>query len=477
MENVQYSLRGYQEKIVQSIGHNFRKGTRRPIIQLPTGAGKGLIMSHIVSSALKKNKRVLTVLYGSDLLEQTRRNYLKYHNIDSGIIQGSRSIYDLPSTIASISTLARRLEKGSIDLSNQDILIVDEAHNTVSNSYKKLFQALSPKTLAIGWTATPYAIGNKYLPFWDAFIKGATYQELVDQGFLVPYKYYAPKSQIDTSGIKTSKGDYDQKELYNRAQDKYIVGDVVDTYKRLGENRGAFLFAINREHSEMMAKAFNEAGIPSAYADGTSPPEIRNKALNDLKTGKIKVLCNVNIFSTGIDVPEASVLISVRPTQSLVLWSQQVGRVLRPAEGKKNAIFLDHSSNYTRHGMVGADHEPELEFLRPKGKGAVKKKAKTVQAKLCPECQAVCLAQTVTCDCGYIFKSKQDIAQKFVDGKLVEIQPDEFKAEAIVNEFVRLEGFRIHRGFKENWVWFKLAEKYPVHLLRKIFKQFPKYVR
>lgn len=473
MNTIQYNLRGYQEKIVKSIGDNFRRGIRRPIIQLPTGAGKGLIMSHIVNSALAKNKRVLTVLYGGDLLEQTRRNYLKYHNIDSGIIQGSRSVYDLPSTIASISTVSRR----DIDFSNQDILIVDEAHNTTTNSYAKLFKSLNPNTLAIGFTATPYATGNKFLPFWDCFIKGATYQELLDQGFLVPYKYYAPKSQINTSGIKKVGNDYDQKELYNRAQDKYIVGDVVDTYKRLGENRGAFLFAITREHSELMASEFNKAGIPAAFADGDSPAEIRNKALDDLKTGKIKVLCNVNIFSTGIDVPEASVLISVRPTQSLVLWSQQVGRVLRPAQGKDKAIYLDHSGNYTRHGMVGADHEPELEFMRPKNKAVKKKKEKTVSAKLCPECQAVCLSQVTTCDCGYVFKAKTDITQKFIDGKLVEIKPDEFSSEGIINDFVRLEGFRINRGYKENWVWHKLAEKYPVHILRSIFKQFPKYIR
>ena len=460
-KTITYSLRDYQAQTVDQIKNNFYLGKNKTITQLPTGAGKGLIMSHITNEAINKNKKVLTVLFGTSLIEQTINNYKKYHDIDSGVVQGRRKEFDSQSTIASISTIARMKD---LDFSDIDLLIVDEAHNTTSNSYGRLFKAISPKTYAIGFTATPYAIGNRFLPFWDSFVRGATYTELKDKGHLVPFKYWAPKGQIDTSGLSRSAGDYNSKELFGRASEKYIIGDVIETYKEKGENKPAILFAVNTEHSKLMAKEFNKAGIPAVHADADTPQEQRELEIERLKKGEIQILCNVNIFSVGVDIPEATVCILARPTMSAVLHHQQVGRVLRPAKGKEYAIFLDHSSNYSRHGVVGAEMEPQLEFMKPRVNKKTKIK-KEQSLKLCPECRSVVNANVVTCECGYKFRASNDITKKFRDGELVELGNIDNKHQGILSSYIRYKQLQQHFGRKPNWVFFQLAKNFPLQLM------------
>ena len=474
---VQYSLRGYQEKTIQLIKKEVSLGKKHIASKLATGAGKGLIMSHMVNGIVGANKSVLTIMMGRSLVTQTDANYSKYHNIMSGLIMGGHHGHEGNSIICSISSFKNRVEKGLLDPKRFDYCIIDEMHCTTSATFEYLFKKLDSKCLTFGFTATPYAIGNKWLPFWDSFVEGAKYSELVDQGFLVPYKYYAPaKAQIDLRGLRTSKGDYDMTELFNRSTDTKIVGDVVDNYLRLGKNKPALLFATNVAHSKLMVSAFNKRDIPAKHVDADTPEEERQAIIKQLKTGEIKVLCNVNVLSTGIDIPEIEVLISVRPTKSLVLWVQQIGRAFRLSEGKSHAIIIDHSSNFSRHGFPDDDHLPQLEYMKVQRNADKDKKKKIATFKLCPDCMEVNPAGTAQCKCGYLFTDK-DLEKKFIDGQLVEITRTNKRHEAIKNLHNRSEKLRLDKGFKRGWVYHRLLDRYPLNEVQEALSfKIPDYV-
>ncbi|MEK7138107.1 MAG: DEAD/DEAH box helicase [Patescibacteria group bacterium] len=470
---VTYNLRDYQEYILSELKNLYMGGARRIIVRLPTGGGKGLLMSQIVNNTLRKGNECLTVLYGSDLLEQTRRNYLKYHSINSGIIQGSTRFYYENSNIASISTIIRR----DYDLSKYSIVIIDEAHQCTSPTYKRLFDRLNPTTLVLGFSATPYAVNNKYLPFWEHFINGASYDDLKSQGFLVPYKYYAPKEQINIQGVKTINGDYDIGQLAERASESRIVGDIVDTYKKLRDNKRCFLFAVNIDHSKIMAQKFNDEGISAVHCDGESSVEHRQDSIERFKRGEIKVLTNVNIFSTGLDVPEAEVFISARPTKSLVLFIQQVGRVLRPANGKNHAIIIDHSSNYTRHGFPDDDHEPQIELINGKEKKERSKSGPTINAKLCPGCTLLVRKEIDVCpECGFAFpKTIRKTDEE--DGEIVDIGDRIKRYKEIRKELEKFQKMLANRRKSDGspyhpwWVWYQMMRRYDVNTLKSVFRR------
>ena len=229
-----------------------------------------------------------------------------------------------------------------------------------------------------------------------------------------------------------------------------IIGDVVNNYKKYGEGKPAILFAVNIKHSMMMAEAFRRAGFPAAHYDQEHTAEERQKGIQDLKTGEIRILCNVNIFSTGVDIPWAEVGILARPTMSEVLDIQQRGRLLRPYKicgkcgneyggdpacfkcgstilkyEKKYAIFLDHANNADRHGLTYDVREAQLV---PKKK--TKKKTMTgqdVHIKQCPECFLYMPRVAKQCDgCGKEFK-KEERTYREEDGELILLDEETYK--------------------------------------------------
>ena len=445
------TLRPYQEDCIKQLRVKYSQGKKRVIIWLATGAGKGLIMSELVNSLVKNGFSVLTVMARREVVFQTDRNYLKYHGIRSSIVMGSNTklIPSSKSFICSIDTLkARGLEL----VKHCDFCIVDEAHDCPADRYKPIFATFQN---VWGCTATPFSP----LSMFEDYICPITPGELRDQGFLVPAKHYS-HTQIDTTGIRSIGGDFNQSQLAKRASELKIVGDIVDTWKKHGENRRTILFAVNKAHSAIMAEAFRRDGVPALHIDESHNKLERENAINELTNGSIKVLCNVNIFSTGVDIPSVSCLSLARPTQSEILYIQQIGRGLRPFPGKEDCIILDHAGNIYRHGDAFQNRSINL---TDKPKKKEKEEGETISVVTCKKCLAVIDQGVESCPfCGYIFEKK---TPKHVDGELQiiimdEVNVQELRYVKIEQEYEKLKRLSEMRNFKINFKYFKLFEKY-----------------
>ena len=456
-----------------------------------TGAGKGLMMSEINALNASRNKKVLNIMRRRELIFQTESNYKKYHDLNSSVIMGNIKKIDPDKSIqiASIDTLQRRYKKGILDfLLECDTIIVDEAHDTTSNSYRdflKWLESNGKKKFFIGFTATPFQIGNRSHDWWDSCIKPIEPTELRDQGFLVSDKIYAPK-KIDLSKLKKAQGDYDNSQLFDVMSEMSIIGDVVKGYKEYGKNKPAILFAVNIKHSIMMAEAFRREGIPAGHYDQKHSSEERRKGILALKTGEIKILCNVNIFSTGVDIPWAEVGILARPTMSEVLDLQQRGRILRPYKicgkcgieyggektcpvcnsdhlkyEKREAIFIDHANNTDRHGLTYSVRQPAMEKKKKRKSFSV---GQEINIKQCPECFLYNLRTIQECEgCGYEFKVKER-AIKEEDGELVLIDEQTYRSK--LKEKIEIRWSYHQKAMRFNSI---VHSDYPYE---KIFKDF-----
>ena len=333
-----FQFRDYQQKCKDLISEEFRNGNRKILAWLNTGAGKGLLMADFVREGISKDIKVLSIMRRREIIFQTNKNYEKYYGIKSSVIMGNIK-HDVNSTsfICSADTLPRRITNSKYNfLRDFDLIILDEAHDATSMGYKKIIWFLEGYNLEdfdendfenqkqyfkktyIGLTATPFRVGKKTHTFWDKVIKPIESHELRDRGFLVPVKVFAPK-KIDTTGLRITGQDFDQKQLFERVSKLQVIGDVVETYKKFGQNKAAICFCVNTAHSKIMAEAFRNAGIPSIHCDANHSKAERESALNGLKSGLYKILTNCNIFSTGVDAPYIEVEIAARPTDSEIL--------------------------------------------------------------------------------------------------------------------------------------------------------------
>ena len=451
-------LRPYQNKAKELLRDKIKRGCKRIIYWAQTGAGKGLAMSDITNGAIGNGKKVLVVMRRRELIFQTYKNFLSYHQIRSSILMANDKRFDKTNhvQICSIDTISRRLDKLDF-LKSFDVVLIDECHDTTSPTYVKLFDFLGEKFF-IGFTATPFAVGGKPLIFWETYIKSMEAHELRDQGFLVDARLFAPK-KIDVSNVKKVAGDYKNDELFDVVKDLKVVGDIVRTWKIYGQGRPTILFAVNKAHAQLMAHAFNNDGIRSIYCDESHTSEERANAINDLKTGNIKILCNVNIFSTGIDVPSIGCLILARPTMSEILYIQQVGRGLRPYKNKEDCIVLDHANNSERHGLPFDMRTACLTH------DDIKKKKKEDEEKptfvrTCMSCFAVVSPQFRVCPycSAELLKSTREIEHE--DGELIEVNKRSFNYERFRRGLTTLEGQAIVKNWKPNAKFFKLHKRF-----------------
>jgi len=266
-----------------------------------------------------------------------------------------------PVQVASIQTLIRR------ELPPADLLIIDEAHRAISRGYMTLAQNY-PRAVILGLTATPERLDGKGLDhLFDDMVVVETVPGLIDRGFLVkPRCYIGPAA--DTSAVKTKRGDYDEAQLAAASDTPKLVGDIVANWQRLANGRKTAVFAVNVEHARHIANEFWAAGVPAATLVGTTPKAERAAILADWRGGAITVVTSVMILVEGFDFPELECLILARKTQSVSLYLQAAGRVLRPAPGKTDALILDHADCVRMHGPPHIHREWSLEGAKGKSR-------------------------------------------------------------------------------------------------------------
>jgi DNA repair protein RadD len=404
-------LRPYQHQAVEQIRQAYRQGHRSVLFVLPTGGGKTVVFSHIAEQAAGRGNRICVLVHRQELLRQASDS-LTGLGVRHGLIAANRSM-DLsqPVQVASVQTLARRLRHIPPDLFQ--LLVIDEAHHSNAGTWAKVLAHCSSARV-LGVTATPCRSDGRGLgEHYQALVMGPTPAELTEQGFLAAARVLAPPGPSMVS-LRKRMGDFDMSQAGQILQAGQAMGDCLAHYRRYLDGQTAIAFCCSMAHAEAVAELFNRHGVAAASIDGTMDSSTREQLLGDLGAGRLKVLTSCQLIGEGVDVPSVAGCILLRPTQSVSLHLQMIGRCLRPQPGK-TAVILDHVGNVLRLGHHLEEREWSLDGVPKKDREAAP------SVKVCPKCFAALPNAKPTCpDCGHEFiAERRELVH--VDGELEEI--------------------------------------------------------
>ena len=413
-------LRPYQNDLVSKARSAFASGNKRVLIQLPTGGGKTVILSEICRTAASKNLRVLVMVHRKEILQQIVEK-LTIFGLSPSIIDASTKISssEIKSTYAAMQqTLTRRLDT----VNPPDLLITDEAHHQAAKGYMNITEAW-PDTKVIGLTATPCRLDGKPLSdCFDELVLGPTTRELIEIGSLCDYQYFAPEYDPELlKGVKKTAGDYNKKQLETVVNKKHIIGSVINHYRKLLNGKPVIAFCVGVDHAEAVAAEFRAAGFRSESVDGGMKADQRADIMDRFRAGEVSVLTSCDLIGEGFDVPDCAGVLLLRPTQSLTIYLQQVGRALRVKADGSKAVILDHVGNCYKHGKPDDPRKWSLYSKVNKNE---------VSIRQCPQCYQVIDPETGPASC-YLspchYEDKAPGAREdqieYVDGELKEYVP------------------------------------------------------
>jgi len=367
-------LRPYQKEGEDKIFGCWKHGYKNVMYQLPTGGGKTVLFVDIIKKFLLKNKRVVMLAHREELITQAW-NTLYKNEIYSGIIKADvRPQYALPCQVASIQTVIRRAK-----LPEADLVIIDEAHHSQEdNSYGKVLDEHYPRAYVLGVTATPYRLGGRgFTNIFETLVLGPKIADLISWGYLAPFRYFVAGIP-DLSKVKIQGGDYNAEQAEKAMQ----FVPLVESYREHCDGMSGVVFAINVHHSQLIVSQYNAAGIRAAHIDATTPAPERAQVLKLFREKKITIISNVGIITEGFDFPDMQFVQLARPTLSLSLFLQMIGRVTRTAlsgsaataasdeerarmvaeSSKPFGYVLDNSGLYKTHGLPDRPINWELHF-------------------------------------------------------------------------------------------------------------------
>jgi DNA repair protein RadD len=405
-------LRPYQRAAIDGL-YNYwsdKKGDN-PIIVAPTGSGKSLIIAHLIKDAMSyPGTRVLILTHVKELLEQNASELVAlYPEADVGFYSASlkKKVLRKPITFAGIQSIHKKAYQM---VPAPDLVIVDEAHLIPKNYGTRYNKFLSDLRICnrgvkvVGLTATPYRLDSGWLHEGDnAIFDGIAYDipvaDLMEQGFLAPVISKSGVKTIDLSNVGKRGGEYIESELAKAASDPELVTETVAEIVRYGAERKAWLvFACGVNHAELLRAEFETHGIEADVVTGSDGMSARADKIERFRRGGSKCLINVNVLTTGFNVPHVDLVAIVRATESTGLYIQIVGRGTRIAPGKDNCLVLDYGDNVMRHGFI--------DQIKPKIKG--KSENGEAPVKKCPECLTVNHAAVRVCiECGHEFPPPQ----------------------------------------------------------------------
>lgn len=460
-------LRDYQEKGVNEIRNAYKMGRRRPLYVAPTGAGKTVIFSYISQNAAHKNKRVLILTHRIEILKQTSKALTNFGQTHGLINSKYRLSTKELIQVASIDSLPKK----SKHFESFDLIVIDEAHHAVAKKWRRALDCF-PDALVLGVTATPIRTDGKGLGdhvggVFDSLILGPSIRSLIDSGYLVEPKIYRSKNMVDLSSVPMdADGDYDSEALEIEMTKPKIVGDAVAEYASKCPGDPAIVFCVSIKAANETAEAFRKAGFLAYAVDGKMDDARREALIAGLANGRVQVLTSCDIISEGTDIPKVACISMLRPTASLSMYLQMIGRGLRPSEGKDACIVFDHVGNTIRHGMPDSEWEWSLD-AKPKKKKKPKKETQEeepdVKVKQCPQCYRIHALKPNCPACGFIYPVMERKIEK-VDGVLEEVTKEEKKLIARqnkievykANSLADLEKIEKARGYKAGWakhVW------------------------
>jgi superfamily II DNA or RNA helicase len=458
-------LRDYQRDVIARVNAEIAAGRRRVLMVMQTGAGKTMTAAALCADLIAQSHRVLWLTHRRELVNQASRTLYR-NGIDAGIIlPGFPMRLGEAMQIASIASLhARAIRGGSIDLPEADLVVVDEAHHAPARSWRRLLTEY-PKAVIIGLTATPCRGDGRGLGgLFDAMVEGPSVAELIALCHLVRSRIYAP-SQPDLTGVRVERGDYVEAQLAERMDRPQLVGDAVAHWFRLNpERRPTIAFGTGVAHSLHLRDEYRRAGVAAEHIDGNTPLEERDAIIAGLSSGAVEVITNSAVLGEGFDAPDVACLVLARPTKSLPLYRQMIGRGLRSAPGKTDCLILDHSGNVFRHGFPDDPVEWSLEPDRRAENKAHSARVNGSRPALvdCPECHAVRFQGQPCPACGWRPQPKP-AAVKVVDGELGHVSADRTVTAAALDQrrfYAQLLYIARERGYQRGWAGHKFREKF-----------------
>jgi superfamily II DNA or RNA helicase len=435
-------LRQYQKDIINNVKKEILDGKKSICVVLGCGGGKSIIQAMISKMATLKGNRVLFLVHRKELCEQIEETFAKcgvdFNLCDIGMVQ----------------TVTRRLK----DMYEPQIIITDENHHCLAKTYTDIYDYF-PNAIRLGFTATPMRMNEGGLgKVYESMVEGVSVTWLIENKYLSTFTVYS-KRLADASDIKVSRGDYKQDDLASLMEENVIYGETIKNYQKIAMGKKTIVYCSSVVSSKETSKEFNENGIVAAHLDGNSSKAERKDIIDKFRNGEITVLCNVDLFGEGFDVPDCECIILLRPTKSLTLYIQQSMRSMRYKENK-HAIIIDHVGNVFEHGFPDEDREWSLETKK-------KKKKSQVKIKECPECFACLPVNVRLCTyCRYEFFSKEVEAQK---KKIIEMELQEitrknmlsnkpYKHYLKIKTFADMQAFQIAKGYKISWTIHKCIE-------------------
>jgi len=448
-------LRPYQADALQALRDSVRQGVRRIMLQAATGSGKTLLAAAIAEGAYRKGKPVAFVVPRIDLIEQTLEEFGKEGITDVGVMQADHLMTDAgkPIQICSIQTVSRR------SFPQASVVLFDEGHELHKGHLLWMADPAFARVPFIGLSATPWTRGLGQ--YFESLLVMATTADLIAQGYLSDFRVFAV-SHPDLHGVKITGGEYQTDQLSHAMQADTQTGgltaDIVRTWQdRWGQDK-TLVFAVDRPHAAALQQRFQEAGITCGYQDHKTPMAERRKLKQQFHSGEVRVICNVDTLTLGVDW-DVRCLSLCRPTRSEIRYVQIVGRALRRAEGKQDAMILDHSDTTARLGFVTDIHHDHLNCGTGDMEGErVRHKP---LPKDCPECTYMMSAGMRVCpNCGFERKAKQSGYHE-ADGELTEYTRDhqpikltkkrEYSMAEKVEWYCQLLGAVEMRGGKRGW--------------------------
>ena len=362
-------LHPYQQKAKMDIFKAWDE-VNHVMLQMPTGTGKTYLFSSIIhdinvwSQKTHTPNKMLVIAHRKELIDQIDKSLGVFH-VAHSVLAGPKEQRNLsnPVIVSSIQTITHPANEGDVERLRSRIhfVIIDEAHHAMANTYRRLWK-MFPEARFLGVTATPWRMNHSgFRRIFDRLILTQSVKKFISQGYLAPYNYYSLKPNSWVQGAidgihKFDKwGDYDEHALIDTMDLGHIRAQLVKSYQQHAWKKKGIIYSINKQHSANICNDYRRLGVRIVDIDDSTPSALRKQYVDDFKEGKIDIIVNVNIFSEGFDCPDIEFIQLARPTRSLTMYLQQVGRGLRITEGKSKCVILDNVGMYSRFGLPDAN--------------------------------------------------------------------------------------------------------------------------
>ena len=440
-----YRLYDYQKSTVKEVRRQLFLKNKGVLIVIPPGGGKSVVIAEIARMATAKGNRVMFTVHRRELIKQIKQSFAK-QNVDLSLC-----------TIMTVRKIFNRLGK----LPKPDLIIVDETQHARAKTYREIFDYYAgvPR---LGFTGSPWRLSGKgFKDIYSAMVQGPTTESLIKQGKLAPYTLFGYSLGDQSVLKKSATGDYTSSSMDKFGQ-SFIHGDVIKSWQKFAKDRKTIVYCHSVAFSKEIAQEFQKAGISAAEADAKTPLKDRDQIMNEFRQGKIKVLCNYDLYGEGVNVPDCSCVVLLRPTESLVIYLQQAMRCMR-YQPHKTAVIIDQVDNFKRFGL------PDRKFnwsLDDRKKTRKSNNTAGPPIRTCPHCFAVVSASYNKCPiCNHEFKAQSQAIKQDKDQKLHRItkihlnylvtkKPSELKNIQELREYGKL------KGYKRGWAWYQAKRRH-----------------